>query len=309
MTSNFKPFFSVFCKGMAMGIADIIPGVSGGTIAFISGIYERFLNALKSFNIQLLRHLIQGDFRKAADHIDLAFLGSLLLGIFSGIALFSSFLKYMLESHPIVINAFFFGLIVGVSYILLRAFKAYSLKTLGWLMLGIVVSWGMINWSSFHLSPTPLGFFFAGFMAILAMILPGISGSLILYIIGMYPYVIGLVHELKSFNLTVEMMFHFGLFALGAVLSILSLSRFISFLYHQFTSIVTMFFTGFIIGSLSKIWPWHRVETSGENLLRWPQFDSSDHLYLALLCMALGVVVVMGIDRIEKRLKRKTNKG
>lgn len=288
-----------------MGIADIIPGVSGGTIAFIAGIYERFLNALKSFDVELVGLISKGQFKKAAQHIDFPFLSALLAGIGTGILLFSGVLKFLLEDHPILINSFFFGLILGVSSMLLRGIGRLGIAGLFWLTFGIVVSWCIINLSSFALEPTPIGYFFAGFMAILAMILPGISGSLILYIIGMYSHVIDLVHELKSFNFSGELVLDFALFATGAVISILLLSRFISFLYTKFTYIVTVFFTGFIIGSLSKIWPWHESEDLGENLLRLPELSQSDDLIAtALGCMVLGLIVVMGIDALERKLKR-----
>lgn len=259
---DIKKHVIIGLKGVAMGAADVVPGVSGGTIAFISGIYEEFINALKSLNLQALRILFKKGFGAFWKHINGSFLLSLFLGVAVSFASLAKGLTYLLNHNPVVLWGFFFGLILASIVMVGKQVNKWNLASIIAIITGTAISyWVTILEPSS--SPDSLWFIFmAGFIAIIAMILPGISGSFILLLLGAYATILS---TLSSF---VKAVFSFSFndilahgakvfaFAIGAIVGLLSFSRVLSWLFKRYSNIVLALLTGFMIGSLNKIWPW-----------------------------------------------------
>ncbi len=246
-----------------MGAADIVPGVSGGTIAFITGIYFRLLEAINAVPGAVYRHLVRGRFRAFWLDCDGSFLVCLLAGILASIASLASAISYVLVAYPILIWSFFFGLIVASVWHVGRQVRHYKPALLVPLLSGIAIAWWITTLSASQVSPSALAFFGAGALAICAMILPGISGSFILVIIGMYAPVLAAI---KSLDVGILL-----LFMAGCVVGLLSIARLITWAFHHFHDLVLALLTGFMIGALNKVWPWKetlswRVNSSGDKV-------------------------------------------
>lgn len=239
-----------------MGAADVIPGVSGGTIAFIMGIYDEFVSSLASVNSEAVKLLFSGKFKAFWKHINGTFLLSLAAGILFSVVTLAGIMQHLLSAHPIQTWAFFFGLIVASSIFILRGISGWKLREglmlAGGIILGVVIC---------TLSPTqtPEGLWFiflSGAIAICAMILPGISGSFILLILGKYQYVMGVISDLVSGVNIGQNLIIIGVFGIGAVVGILSFSKFLHWLLARWQKETMIVLAGFIIGSLVKVWPW-----------------------------------------------------
>ncbi|WP_417597217.1 DUF368 domain-containing protein [Oceanospirillum sp.] len=241
----------VFIKGMAMGAADAVPGVSGGTVAFISGIYEQLIESIRSINPSLLLTWRKEGFKAVWQKIDGNFLLTLLAGIISSILLLAHVISYLLEAQPVLLSAFFFGLVSASVLVIYGEITDRSWKTTVALLAGVILML-LVN----QLMPTldagnPLHIFMAGSIAICAMILPGISGSFLLLIMGVYG---GVMHAVKNFELMTMLWF-----ASGCAVGILVFSQILSWLLHRFYQTTLALLTGVLIGSLSQIWPWRQV--------------------------------------------------
>lgn len=255
--------FAVFLRGIAMGAADIVPGVSGGTIAFITGIYFRLLEAINSVPGAVSGHLFRGDLKGFWFRCDGTFLISLLGGILLSIATLASIISYGLEAYPILIWSFFFGLIIASVWHVGRQVRELSAILLLPLFAGIAFAWWVTTLPAGQADPSGLVFLGAGALAICAMILPGISGSFILVIIGMYSPVLDAIRNIEAGSLL--------LFALGCVIGLLSIAQLITWAFHRFHDLVLALLTGFMIGALNKVWPWKetlswRTNSSGEQV-------------------------------------------
>jgi putative membrane protein len=254
---------SVFLRGMAMGAADVVPGVSGGTIAFITGIYFRLLEAISAIPGAVFRDLFRGKLRAFWQACDGTFLSTLLAGILTSIVTMASGISFLLAEYPILIWSFFFGLILASVWHVGRQARHYRASLLIPLIIGIVVAWWITTLSVGQLNPSALTFFAAGAVAICAMILPGISGSFILVIVGMYTPVLAAI---KSFDVAVLL-----LFMAGCLVGLLSVARLITWAFHKYHDHVLALLTGFMIGALNKVWPWKetlswRTNSSGEQV-------------------------------------------
>lgn len=254
---------AVFVRGMAMGAADIVPGVSGGTIAFITGIYFRLLEAINAVPGAVMRELVRGRFKAFWQACDGTFLMCLLAGVLASILTLASAISHALAEYPILIWSFFFGLIVASVWHVGRQVRHYRLSLILPLVAGIALAWWITTLSSGQLTPSALAFFGAGALAICAMILPGISGSFILVIIGMYAPVLEAV---KTADAGILM-----LFLAGCVVGLLSIARVITWAFHHFHDLVLALLTGFMVGALNKVWPWKetlswRTNSAGESV-------------------------------------------
>lgn len=248
MSRTIKDYVTLALKGMAMGAADVVPGVSGGTIAFIVGIYDELINSIKSINAHSLKLLFTGKIVSFWKAINGSFLFSILLGI--GISVFSlaKLITWLLEAHPIMVWAFFFGLVLASTCFVSKDIKEWNVKTIASFIVGAAVAY-YITVATPAETPTNLLFIFlCGAIAICAMILPGISGSFILVLLGKYFYIMDAVKELKIGILLV--------FAAGALIGITSFSRVLSFALARFRNSTLALLTGFMLGSLNKVWPW-----------------------------------------------------
>ena len=239
-----------------MGAADVIPGVSGGTIAFIMGIYDKFVASLAAINLESVKLFFSGKFKEFWKHINGSFLLSLAIGIGVSVISLATVMQTLLSDFPIQTWAFFFGLIVASSIFILRGISGWSLRELLFLAGGIVLGVVICTLSPTQ-TPDALWFIFlSGAIAICAMILPGISGSFILLILGKYQYILGTVSDLVAGQNVTHNILILAVFAIGAVVGILGFSKFLHWLLARWNKETLVVLAGFIIGSLVKVWPW-----------------------------------------------------
>jgi len=241
----------IFIRGMLMGAADIVPGVSGGTMAFITGIYDRLLGSIRSFDLACIKLVLAGDLRRAWRHVDGGFLLALVLGIATSILSLARLLSWILENHPVPLWAFFFGLILSSALVLMKEVPRWTLPRILCLLFGTAIALTIALSPGLNLEGGMAGVFVAGFVAICAMILPGISGSFILVLLGMYATVLG---ALKNFELGFIVVF-----ALGAACGLMVFSRLLHWLLQRVHEATMALLTGFLFGSLAVVWPWKQV--------------------------------------------------
>ena len=258
--NNLKKYLLVTLKGACMGAADVIPGVSGGTIAFIMGIYDEFVGSIASINAEAMKLLFKGQFKAFWKHINGTFLVSIVLGIGISVVLLAGLMQTLLTVYPIQTWAFFFGLIVASSIFILRGISGWKLREILFLIFG-----GVLGVTVCTLSPTQtpdaLWFIFlSGAIAICAMILPGISGSFILLILGKYQYIMAAISGLVAGENFGQNLLILCVFLVGAVVGILGFSKFLHWLLARWNKETLIVLAGFIIGSLVKVWPWSNAE-------------------------------------------------
>lgn len=288
------PYFGVFLRGMLMGAADIVPGVSGGTVAFITGIYDRLLAALTAVDLRWLRLLLGGRWRAAFAALDGGFLLALLAGIGTSVATLAQLLSWLLDTYPVLLWAFFFGLIAGSAIYLVRQISVWNGAVLSALLAGFTAAVAVALSPAVRLDGGAAGLFLAGFVAICAMILPGISGSFVLVILGMYERVLAAI---EAFDLGA-----LAVFAAGAASGLLLFSRLLRWLLHRFHAASMALLTGFLAGSLLAVWPW-QLPRVGERLqpaLPAAYSEVTGHaaqLLPAVLLMAVGFVLVWQLER------------
>lgn len=297
---------TILLKGMAMGAADVVPGVSGGTIAFITGIYERLLNAIKSINLSLLGTLRSKGIAAAWKQADAGFLLPLLAGIAISLVSLARLLTFLLENHPIPIWSFFFGLVLASVWVVQKQRKTKHWNQIPALLVGA----GLAFWITMAVpaeTPEALWFvFLSGAIAICAMILPGISGSFILLILGKYAFIMQAFKNLDLLTLAV--------FALGCLTGLLSFVRLVSFFFKKYHDFTVVLLTGFMLGSLPKLWPW-RIPTLVVETAKGPKIiqesavlpkeyalhtQQNPELMLAVLGLAVGVLLVVLLDFAPK---------
>ncbi len=286
-----KDYLQWLIKGLAMGAADVVPGVSGGTLAFILGIYERLLAAISSVNIRAVKLLLGGQFKALWQHIDGTFLLCLFSGILLSIFSLANVISYLLVHRPVPLWAFFNGLILASLPVLLRS-VSWSTQRAGLLLLGVVfaVMVGML--APVQMQPAPYLFFFAGAIAICAMILPGISGSFILLIFGMYAPIMLAVTELQFGTLT--------LVASGCLVGLLSFSRSLHWLLRHYHDATLALLTGVVMGALYRIWPWQHNQQQFSPWQYQQQVANHDLLpaFAALVAGILVITLLLNLERL-----------
>jgi len=238
----------LFLKGMAMGISDLIPGISGGTIALLLGIYKDFISSLKSINYKSFIYLVRLDFKKLNNQLNLCFLLPVFFGILSSIFIFSSLISFLLLDYKVLLFSFFFGLIFFSSIRLISSLKPTSTLDFLTVFVGLVIGLSFFFVSSLSTSNSIFSIFLAGFIAISAMLLPGISGSYILLILGKYKFMLDSISSFNWINILI--------FSLGAIAGILSFSKMIHYLLKNYYRLTIFFLSGLMMGALNKVWPW-----------------------------------------------------
>ena len=304
-------FLAIYLRGMAMGAADIVPGVSGGTVAFITGIYEPLLNSIKSLNPSALQLLWLQGFKAFWRHINGPFLSALLLGMASSIILFAGLISHLLEAQPLLIWSFFFGLIAASALHMARQINHWNLSGAFFLLLGLVVAYGFTEMKPSELTATPLLVFAAGSIAICAMILPGISGSFMLLLMGLYSPIL---LAFKEFNIVILVSF-----IAGCGVGILSFAHLLSGLLSRFYAQTMSVLTGFLIGSLNLVWPWKQTLSYYSNSKGRPlaleqqnvlpqQFAELTGLASELVyCSLLALFAVVFVLLLEKKAGKSGN--
>lgn len=253
MQRRFSDYLFITLKGAAMGAADAVPGVSGGTIAFISGIYEELISTISGVNLSLWTTFRKEGFAAFWKQLNGNFLVALLTGILISFMSFMRLAKYLIEQHPVLIWSFFFGLIVASIFFVGKQIKTWNFGSVISLILGALAAFYITSLPSMANNENPLFLFFAGALAICAMILPGISGSFILVILGAYKTLSDGFHDFDVKRVAI--------FASGALIGLLSFSRILKWLFNNHKNNTLAVLTGFIFGSLNKIWPWKETLT------------------------------------------------
>ncbi len=314
-----KDYLLISVKGACMGAADVIPGVSGGTIAFIMGIYDEFVGSIARIDSQAVKLLLSGRLREFWKHINGGFLLSLVAGIGVSVVCLAGLMQILLSDYPIQTWAFFFGLIVASSIFILKGISGWRLPDGGLLAFGVIL--GIVICT---LSPTrtPDAFWFiflSGAIAICAMVLPGISGSFILLILGKYQYIMGCISSCvgnigalwgasgASSTVFWESLGMLAIFLTGAVVGILGFSKFLHWLLARWHKETLIVLAGFIIGSLVKVWPWSNMEA----ILLSPGLDIANaeavdlHITGAVIFALTGFCLVTGIELVGKHISTK----
>jgi len=303
-----KNYLLLVLRGCAMGAADVIPGVSGGTIAFITGIYEELINSIRSIDLQALHLLGTFKLKEFWKHINGNFLISVIIGVAISIFSLAKLMKYLLETHPLYIWSFFFGLIIISALMVSKEVKKWDLFTITSLIVGAIIAYTITVLTPTSTPETWWFIILSGAIAICAMILPGISGAFILLLLGKYEFIITAVSE---FNIPVLITF-----LVGAVAGIISFSHLLSWLLKNYHGMTVSLLTGFMVGSLNKIWPWKISDTElingapfdiEKNVLpkAYEQATGSDPLiWQALLMCIIGILLIWGIEKLAVILKK-----
>lgn len=294
-----KAYITFVLKGMAMGAANVIPGVSGGTIALITGIFERLINAIKSINPAALKLLFKGEFRLFARHIDLYFLMAVFMGVGMAIVSLAKLLEFLFLNYPVFVWAFFFGLVLASVWFVGKTVKKWHLGSVFSFLVGTLVAVLISIMSPASENAAIWYLFVCGIVAMCSMILPGLSGSFVLILLGNYHLV--MIQSVSQFRL--DILLPVGA---GAVIGLLAFSHFLSWLLKRFPDSTIALLTGFIMGSLGILWPWKRAltETFGEKIKVvgydwfWPSMDTD--FWAACLFFLAGIGAIYLTELLAK---------
>ena len=300
-------FFIIFLKGLAMGAADVVPGVSGGTVAFITGIYDELLNSIKAVNPKTALILFKQGPQAFWQAVNGNFLLSLLCGIVVSFLSLARLISWLMQTQPLLLWSFFFGLVAASAVYIAKDLNFKSISQWLFLILGFAIAFAVTSSVPMHVEATPLKIFLAGSVAICAMILPGISGSFILLLLGMYGAILTAV---KDFDLQV-----ISLFIAGCLCGLLSFVHVLSWLFKRFRAMTIALLTGFLLGSLNALWPWKNtvtfyISSKGikkpllqENVLPNQFFllsEQDPQLLLCILLSLVGILLVLGLERFSR---------
>lgn len=297
---NFKDYFIISLKGMAMGAADVVPGVSGGTIAFISGIYEELLESISAVKISLFKKIKEEGFKAVWNEVNGNFLLALIVGIFLSVFSLAKLIGGLLETQPILVWSFFFGLVLASILYVGKQIESWNFKTVLVLLIGAFIAYYITTLKPVVSDEVSLGYIFmSGALAICAMILPGISGAFILVILGAYKAVLDAIED-RDIKVLLT-------FAIGAVVGILSFSKVLKWLFGNYHNLTLAALAGFILGSLNKIWPWKhaltfRTNSHGEqvpfnevSVLPW-NYEGDAQLLFAIVLAVVGFGLILLLE-------------
>lgn len=317
MTRRVLDYIIISLKGIAMGAADVVPGVSGGTIAFISGIYEELIESIDKVNLGFFKVWKSDGFKKAWQSIN----GSFLLALFTGIAIsilsLAKLIKWLLHNEPILLWSFFFGLVLASILFIGKQINKWSLKVIIAIAITSILSYYITLAEPFASPDSPYYLLFCGFIAIIAMILPGVSGAFILLILGAYQTAIDTINNLRdglvqgNMELFKEAFLNFILLAIGAVIGLKVFSKALNWMFKHQKNLTLAILTGFMIGSLNKIWPWKevlktRINSKGEEVTLLDKsilpsnFNGDNQLVLALVLIFIGFATILVLERLGK---------
>ena len=290
-------------KGMAMGAADVVPGVSGGTIAFISGIYEELITSINNINLSLITTFKKDGIKAVWNKVNGNFLVALFLGIFISVLSLAKFLSWLLENEPILLWSFFFGLVVASIFLVGKEIKRWNIGSIVILIIGAALAFIITELPASDNTDNLPYLFLSGALAICAMILPGISGAFILVLLGSYKTILDAVHERD-----IKIILTVGL---GAIFGLLSFARLLKWMFNHYKNITLALLTGFILGSLNKIWPWKKVletKTFGEKIIVVDDmnvlpgaFEGDSKLMLAIVLAILGFSLIFILERLASK--------
>lgn len=318
MPKNLAQYFSVLLKGMAMGAADVVPGVSGGTIAFISGIYQELIETIDTLNFGVLKVWRIEGFGAMVEKYNLKFIASLFTGIFISLLSLAKVISYVLETSPILLWSFFFGLVLASIFYIGKQITKWSVSVILFLVIGAVIAFYVTIVAPTEAPDTWWFFILSGGIAIIAMILPGISGSFILVLLGSYALVLNtLTDTIEGFFKQDWNTFKAGigrvlLFILGCIVGLKLFSKILKWMFQHKKQITLAVLTGFMIGSLNKIWPWKMttlimIDRHGEekivstaNLLP-TQYSGEPQLLMAVICAIIGFGCILLLEKVAQQ--------
>lgn len=304
----YQKIIRLFFTGFAMGSADIVPGVSGGTIAFIFGVYEELIHSIKKISGETLRFLLKGKIKEAFQSIPFSFLIPLGLGLGTAVLTLTGLLSHLLETSPVELWSFFFGLVLASVFLVSKRIVKWDLRDVIFMIVFTIIAYKVVGLVPIETPSTPLAFILSGAIAICAMILPGISGSFLLIIMGKYGQVLDAINNKDIITI--------GLVGVGAVFGLALFSRLLSWLFKNHHDIVIASLTGFMIGSLRKIWPWKetitmRVNSHGlevpllqENILP-VAFDQNLLISIGLCIFAF--VLIFSLEKLQLTKEKVTD--
>jgi putative membrane protein len=310
---SLKDYFILFLKGIGMGSADVVPGVSGGTIAFIAGIYEELVGSINQINLSALQTLRKEGVAAAWKLVNGNFFVVLLSGIATAIISLAKLITHLLDTQPVLIWSFFFGLVFMSIYFVAKRVKQWNISRYASFVIGAAIAFFITTLPAQPESDALWYIFLSGMIAICAMILPGISGSFILLLLGSYSVVLNAIHER---NLVI-----IATFAVGAVIGLLSFSRLLKFMFDRFHDVTIALLSGFLLGSLNKVWPWKQTLTwftkhageANEELVPVEQINILPNTYdslalgdaqlgwaIALFFVGVAVIVALELFSVNK---------
>ncbi len=288
---NTKSFFQLVFKGMAMGAANVIPGVSGGTIALIVGVFERLINAIKSFDLKAAKLLLKGDIRGFIKYIDLWFLLGLFAGVGIAIISLAKLFKYLFVAYPIYIWAFFFGLVLASIFYVGKRVSKWNVASIASFIIGTAIAFSISVLTPASENDSTLYLFICGIVAICSMIIPGLSGSFVLILMGNYQLI--MINAVSDLNLKILLPV-----AVGAGVGLIGFSHFLSWLLKKYHNPTIAMLTGFIMGSLGILWPWKTeiTETFGDKIKTvgydWFLPTMSTSFFIAVIFIILGMAAI-----------------
>ncbi|WP_339755156.1 DUF368 domain-containing protein [uncultured Winogradskyella sp.] len=318
MHRQFLDYLVIILKGIAMGAADVVPGVSGGTIAFISGIYEELIESIDNVSFGVFKVCKQDGFKAAWNSIN----GSFLLALFSGIVIsilsLAKLIKWLLHNEPILLWSFFFGLVLASILYIAKQIKGWSAKIIIAIIATSILSYYITLAEPFASPDSPFYLLFCGFIAIIAMILPGVSGAFILLILGAYQTAIdtinNLIEGLTTGNMTLfkDAFLKFVLLAIGALIGLKVFSKALNWMFKHQKNLTLAILTGFMIGSLNKIWPWKevlktRINSKGEEVTLLDKsilptsYDGDNQMLMVLVFIVIGFAAILILESLGKQ--------
>jgi len=317
MSRRIIDYLVITCKGIAMGAADVVPGVSGGTIAFISGIYEELIESIDKFNLGFFNVWKKKGFLTAWKAINGSFLFALFLGIAISILSLAKIIKWLLHNEPIILWSFFFGLVLASIIYIAKQISKWSLKVIVAIILISILSYYITLAEPFASPDSPYYLLFCGFIAIIAMILPGVSGAFILLILGVYQTAIDTINNLRDgilqgdMTLFKEAFLNFILLAVGAVIGLKVFSKALNWMFKYQKNLTLAILTGFMVGSLNKIWPWKeilktRINSKGEEVTLLDRsilptsYGGDNQLVIAVVFIVIGFATILILERLGK---------
>jgi len=296
-------YLTLFFKGMAMGAADVVPGVSGGTIAFITGIYEELLGSIATINFGLISVFKAAGFKGVWQAINGKFLLTLGSGILVSLLSLAKVITWLLEHKPILVWSFFFGLIIASIILIVKQIQKFTLSAWIALLIGTVIAYYISNLPLMTSEINSLYLFLSGAIAVCAMILPGISGAFILVLLGSYSYILNAVHEMNFKVIAIV--------GVGAVVGLLSFSKILNWTFKKYTDLTLAVLSGFLLGSLTKVWPWKQTlqevtinnktfATVQENIL--PNYNAENtQVFLATLMAIVGFLLIYLLEKFATK--------
>jgi putative membrane protein len=296
-SQSLRNFIILAIKGFLMGVANVIPGVSGGTMALILGIYEELINAIRSINLKFLRRITHFNIKEALSSVPWPFLTPVGLGVLLATFSLAGALSWLLDRYPVIVWSFFFGLILSSVITVSRVIKQWRIPTIVAIAVGTITAYGLFGVIPVSTPNAPWFIFVSGFIAICAMILPGISGAYILVLLGKYHYILEALNNKDFFTLFI--------IGAGALVGLISFAQILGWLLKRYYDLTMAILIGLMLGSLRKIWPWKQsittfIDSHGKEI---PSLQSNiipssltSEVVCALLFMFIGILVVWSLD-------------